>query len=142
MGKYKFLEDVAIADSAFEAEGESLEELFEACAQATFEVMSDTQTVEAKKKEEIELKSENLDELLFNWLAELIYLKDFKTMFFSKYEIKIEKPNGYKLKASVWGEPINVKKHKVKIDVKAVTYHHLEVKKTGNQWIAKVILDT
>ena len=142
MGKYRFLEDVAIADSAFEAEGESLEELFEACAQATFEVMADTQTVKAKKKEEIELKSENLDELLFNWLAELIYLKDFKTTFFSKYEIKIEKPNGYKLRASVWGEKIDAEKHKVKVDVKAVTYHHLEVKKTGNKWIAKVILDT
>jgi len=142
MGKYKFLEDIAIADSAFEAEGESLEELFEACAQATFEVMAETETVEAINKEKIELKSENLDELLFNWLAELIYLKDLKTILFSKYEIKIEKPDGYKLEASVWGEPIDVKKHKVKIDVKAVTYHHLEVKKTDNKWIAKVILDT
>lgn len=142
MGKYKFLEDVAIADSAFEAEGESLEELFEACAQATFEVMAETKTVEAKKREEIELKSENLEELLFSWLAELIYLKDYRIIFFSKYEIKIEKPDGYKLKASVWGEPIDVKKHNVKIDVKAVTYHHLEVKKTDNKWIAKVILDT
>lgn len=142
MWKYRFLEDVAIADSAFEAEGDSLEELFEACAQATFEVMAETKNVEAKKTEEIELKSENLDELLFNWLAELIYLKDFKTTFFSKYEIKIEKPNGYELKASVWGEPIDVEKHKVKIDVKAVTYHLLEVKKTDDKWTAKVILDT
>jgi SHS2 domain-containing protein len=104
--------------------------------------MAETKTVEAKKKEEIEVKSKDLEGLLFNWLAELIYLKDLQTILFSKYEIKIEKPDGYKLQASVWGEPIDVEKHKVKIDVKAVTYHLLEVKKTDNKWRAKVILDT
>ena len=141
MGKYKFLEDRAIADAAFEAEGESLEELFEACAQATFEVMAETKTVKPRNKEEIQLRSDDLEELLFNWLAELIYLKDLKTTVFSKYEIKIEKPDGYKLQASVWGEPIDAEKHKVKVDVKAVTYHLLEVKKTDEKWTAKVILD-
>ena len=141
MGKYKFLEDRAIADAAFEAEGKSLEELFEACAQATFEVMAETKTVEARNREKIELKSDDLEELLFNWLAELIYLKDLKTTVFSKYKIKIEKPDGYRLQASVWGEPIDAEKHKVKVDVKAVTYHLLEVKKTDEKWTAKVILD-
>jgi SHS2 domain-containing protein len=142
MRKYKFLEDVAIADSAFEAEGESLEELFEACAQATFEVMAETKTVQPRNKVEIELKCDDLEELLFNWLAELIYLKDLKATLFSRYKIKIEKPDGYKLHAFMWGESIDVKKHKVKIDVKAVTYHLLEVKKMDDKWTAKVILDT
>jgi SHS2 domain-containing protein len=142
MGKYKFLEDRAIADAAFAAEARSLEELFETCAQATFEVMAETKTIEAKDKEEIQLKADDLEELLFGWLAELIYLKDLKTMVFGKYKIKIDKPDGYKLRASVWGEPIDPKKHKVKIDVKAVTYHLLEVKKTNDKWSAKVILDT
>jgi SHS2 domain-containing protein len=141
MGKYRFLEDTAIADAAFEAEGESLEELFEACAQATFEVMAETKTVEAKDQEEIQLKSEDLEGLLFSWLAELIYLKDLKVTVFNKYRIKIDKQNGYRLKASIWGEPIDVKKHRVKVDVKAVTYHLLEVKNKDNMWTAKVILD-
>ena len=141
MGKYRFLEDTAIADAAFEAEGDSLEDLFEACAQATFEVMAETKTVEAKDQEEIRLKSEDLEGLLFNWLAELIYLKDLKATAFSKYRIKIDKPNGYRLKASIWGEVIDVKKHRVKVDVKAVTYHLLEVKNKDNMWTAKVILD-
>jgi SHS2 domain-containing protein len=142
MGKYRFLEDTAIADAAFEAEGESLADLFEACAQATLEVMAEIGTVAAEKKEEIQLESEDLEGLLFNWLAELIYLKDLKTTIFNKYEIKIEKPNGYKLRASVWGEQIDVKKHKVKVDVKAVTYHLLEVRKEDDRWTARVILDT
>jgi SHS2 domain-containing protein len=142
MGKYRFLEDTAIADAAFEAEGESLPDLFEACAQATFQVMARITTVAARKKEKIHLESDDLEGLLFNWLAELIYLKDVKTTIFNKYKIKIEKPNGYRLRASVWGEQIDVKKHKVKVDVKAVTYHLLEVKNKNNKWTAKVILDT
>ena len=141
MGKYRFLEDTAIADAAFEAEGDSLEDLFEACAQATFAVMAETKTVEAKDQEEIRLKSKDLEGLLFNWLAELIYLKDLKATAFSRYRIKIDKPNGYRLKASIWGEVIDVKKHRVKVDVKAVTYHLLEVKNKDNMWTAKVILD-
>jgi SHS2 domain-containing protein len=142
MGKYRFLEDVAIADAAFEAQSESLEDLFVTCAQATFEVMADTLTIQPLVKEEVELASTTLDELLFDWLAELIYLKDTHSMLFGKFDIRIDETDGYKLTAAVWGEPVNQKKHKVKVDVKAVTYHLLEVKKTDDIWTAKVILDT
>ncbi len=142
MSKYRFLDDVAIADAAFQAEAENLEELFVVCAQATFEVMADTKTIGHKYKENVELTGENLDELLFDWLAELIYLKDLKSMLFSKFDIKIQKKDGYRLIASVWGELADQKKHKVRVDVKAVTYHLLEVKRTDNKWTARVILDT
>ena len=141
MGEFRFLENVAIADAAFQAEAESIEELFQTCAQATFEVMADTKTIEHKCKEGVELVGENLEELLFGWLAELIYLKDIKSMLFSKFDMKIQKKDGYRLTASIWGEPVDQKKHKVRVDVKAITYHLLEVKRTDNKWTAKVILD-
>jgi SHS2 domain-containing protein len=142
MGRYRFLEDVAIADAAFLAEGETLEELLEVCARAVFEVMADTKTIKHKHKEEIELAGENPEELLFDWLAELIYLKDSKYMLFNRFDIEIQKKNGYGLKAVVWGEPADQKRHKVRVDVKAVTYHQLEVKQKKDKWMAKVILDT
>ena len=104
--------------------------------------MADIKTIEHKYKEEVELVGESLEELLFDWLAELIYLKDLKSVLLSKFQINIQKKDGYRLTASVWGEPTDQKKHKVKVDVKAVTYHLLKVKKTGDKWIAKVILDT
>jgi len=142
MGKYRFLEDIAIADVAFEAEAESLNDLFQTCAQATFEVMADTQTITHQHKEDVELTGENLDELLFDWLAELIYLKDSKAMLFGKFDVKIQKNDVYRLNALIWGEPADQKKHKVRVDVKAVTYHLLEVTKADDKWTAKVILDT
>jgi SHS2 domain-containing protein len=142
MGKYRFLEDVAIADSAFEAEADSLEDLFQTCALATFEVMADTSTIKSQSKEEVELAAENLDELLFDWLAELIYLKDSQSILFGKFEVQIKEEEGYRLFASVWGEPADQKKHKVRVDVKAVTYHLLKVKQVESKWMAKVVLDT
>jgi len=142
MGKYRFLEDVAIADSAFQAEAESLEDLFRTCAMALFDVMADTSTIQPKSKEDVELAGDNLDELLFDWLAELIYLKDSKSMLFGRFEIKIEQADGFKLTASAWGESADQKKHKVRVDVKAVTYHLLEVKQVDDKWVAKVVLDT
>ena len=63
-------------------------------------------------------------------------------MLFGKFEIDVREEDGYLLTASVWGEPADQKKHKVRVDVKAVTYHLLEVKKSGENWTAKVILDT
>ncbi len=142
MGKYRFLEDVAIADSAFEAEADSLEDLFRTCAIATFEVMAETSTIELKSKEDVELAGDNPDELLFDWLAELIYLKDSKSMLFGRFDVRIEQTDGFKLTASAWGEPADQKKHKVRVDVKAVTYHLLEVKQVDDKWMAKVVLDT
>jgi SHS2 domain-containing protein len=142
MGKYRFLENVAIADAAFQAEADSLEELLQVCAEATFEVMVDCANVERKDKEEVELTGENPEELLFDWLAELIYLKDLKSMLFSRFDVDVQKKDGYSLRASVWGEPADQAKHKVRVDVKAVTYHLLEVKEKGGKWTARVVLDT
>jgi SHS2 domain-containing protein len=142
MGTYRFLEDVAIADAAFQAEAETLGELFDTCAQATFEVMADTKTIRARHKEEVELAAQSLEELLFDWLAELIYLKDTHSLLFGRFDVHILEKNGYTLTASAWGEPADQKRHKVRVDVKAVTYHLLEVKQMDGKWTAKVILDT
>ncbi len=138
---YRFLEDIATGDAAFEAEGRTLEELFREAAIATFEVMVDTKGVEAKIIRKIELKNEAIDDLLFDWLSELIYLKDAEAVLFCKFNVNIKKNDTYELKASVFGENINQQKHSLRSDVKAVTYHMFEVKKTEENWTARIILD-
>ncbi len=141
MKKYKFLEEVATADVAFKAEGDSLEELFEACALATFDVMIDLKKVEPKEKRHIELENEKIDQLLFDFLEEIIFLKDSDYIAFSKFDIKIKKNKKYKLIADAYGENINLEKHESKSDVKAVTYHMFEVKQENKKWKATVVLD-
>ncbi len=142
MPKFKFLDDVAIADAAFIAYGKTLEELFESCALATFEVMVVTKGIKPEQKEEIMIKDQNLDDLLFDFISELIYLKDVRKIFFSKFDLLIRKYKDYKLTGTVWGEKIDYKKQEIKRDVKAITYHLLEIKKSGDGWKAQVILDT
>lgn len=136
--KYKFFEDLATADIAFEAEGSDLNELFEACALATFDIMVDLKSVNPKVRKIINLDEKNTEDLLFAFIEELIYLKDVETMLFSKFKIKVI---GNSLEAEIYGEKINQKEHRLKIDIKAITLHKFEVKKVKNKWIARVIVD-
>lgn len=138
---FKFLEKIAIADAAFEAYGKTLEELFVNCAKATFEAMADLKTVTPDQVETVKLENKTVEDLLFDWLAELIYLKDYKAILFKDYSVKIIKNANYELEAEVKGEAIDQQKHHLRVDVKAVTYHMLEVKKSKGIWKAKVILD-
>lgn len=138
---FKYLEDVATADVAFEAIGETLEELFVECARATFEAMVDTRLLDRRDKKIIKLESEEVDQLLFDWLAELVYLKDSEYMLFSEFDVRIDKNKFYQLKAKVIGERIDAKKHELRSDVKAVTYHLFYVKKENKGWKARVVLD-
>ncbi len=138
---YSYLEDIAIADVAFEVKGWTLEELFRDAAIATFEVMVDTKSIDPGITREIELNNETVDNLFFEWLSELVYLKDADALLFSKFDVSIKKNDFYELKATASGDIINQEKHTLRSDVKAVTYHMFEVKKTGEKWIARVVLD-
>ena len=141
---YKFLPDIAIADIAFEATGKTLPQLFRASALATTNVMvKDLKAVKQRKIKKIEVESENVELLLFNFLQEIIYYKDAELLLFSKYDVKInedKKNKKYTLKCTAYGEKLNMKKHTLMVDVKAVTLHMFSVRK-NKEWKARVILD-
>jgi len=127
--RYKFLEDIAIADLAFEAYGKDLPELFTNAALATSDTMVNLKTVEPKTKKIITLKNRELYGLLFDFLSEIIYFKDAEYMVFSKFNVKLIKGEIYRLEAEIFGEKIDPKKHELHSDVKAVTMHMFEIKK-------------
>lgn len=150
MVKYRFLEDIATADIAFEAWGETFEELFKNCAMALMEVMADTTTVSPSLNEKLNLpagkagiKSEKLENLLFDFLSELVFLKDRDQILFSRFELEIKKltTKDYQLKASMWGEKIDPQKHHLRVDVKAVTWHMFQIAGEKDNWKARVVLD-
>lgn len=130
MPKYKFLEDVAIADIAYEAYGKDLNELFENAALAVFELMADVKTIDAKEKIEFGLENEKIDNLLYDFLSEILFFKDSKYMVFKNAKVLVsEEKNNYKLKAILEGEKINPQKQQLENDIKAVTMHMFELKK-------------
>lgn len=138
---YWFLEDVAIADVAFEAEGGTLSEVFEAAALALTEVMVDLDGLVPTVARQILLTAEDRETLLFRWLAELIYLKDSVCLLFRKFEIAIREGPEWELQATAWGEEIDYEKMSLRADVKAVTYHLFSLEETPQGWKARVVLD-
>ena len=140
---FHYLDDIAVADVAFEATGETLEEMFTAAAEALLAVMlEDSGTLGKDANIRIELKNSELDLLLFDFLAELIYYKDARQLLLAVESIRME-PRGdrFHLEASACGETIDRSRHLLLVDVKAVTLHRLQVIKTDAGWEATVVLD-
>ena len=138
---YKYLDEIAPADQAFEAWGNTLEELFSSCAKATFEVVTDLSIVESEKSFPLNIEAETLEELLYLFLSEIIYLKDTERSLFSKFDLRIDAGKEFRLSGKVSGETIDSEKHVLKTDVKAVTYHQFQVKKRNDGYYARVVLD-
>lgn len=142
--RYKFLENVAIADIAYEAYGKDLNELFENAALAIFELSANLDTIESKKRIDVNLENEEIENLLYDFLSEILFLKDSKYVVFKKVKVMIDedkKNKKFKLKAILEGDTINPQKQQLENDIKAVTMHMFEVRKEKNHWKAVIVVD-
>lgn len=139
--KYKFLENVAIADIAYEAYGRDLNELFRNAALAIFELSANLDTIGTDKKLEFELENEKIDSLLYDFLSEILFLKDSKYMVFKKASVSIKEGKTNHLKAVLEGDTINPEKQHLENDIKAVTMHMFELKKEDGGYKATVVVD-
>jgi len=140
--RFEFLEHTA--DLYIAAYGKSLEEAFENAAYATFEGMTDLEKVQPKLEDAVTVEGYDEQALLYNWLEALLVKFDIKGNLYSRFKIApIEKTSaGFKLKAKIWGETFNSKKHLSKVGVKAVTYHQMEIIKDKKGAVTvKFILD-
>ena len=140
---YEFLEDIAIADIAFQASGNTLEEVFQVSGDATINAMIENiEEIQPKETRNFHIENDELDLLLFNFLQELIYYKDSELLLLRTQEIKIYEENGqHQLNAVMIGEKLDRDRHEQRVDVKAVTLHRFKLEKTAEGWTALVILD-
>ncbi|PIZ52536.1 archease [Candidatus Woesearchaeota archaeon CG_4_10_14_0_2_um_filter_33_10] len=136
MEKYKFIDDLT-SDVMFEAYGKNLKELFKNSALALFSVICDIKKVGEEKTVDIEVNGDSLEELMVNWLQDLIALVDTDELFFSMFEIVEINENN--LKAKAYGEPISPKK--AGVVVKGVTYYKLKLEKIKDKFKATISLD-
>jgi len=140
--KYRILDDVAIADVAFEIYGKDLHELFENAALAIFEQSADITTIKGEKKRSIDISSNALDTLFFDFLSELLYLKDAEQLLGKAAKVHIaQNKSEYTLQAEIVGDVISQQKHTLKSDIKAVTYHMFKIEETPKGWVAFVVVD-
>jgi SHS2 domain-containing protein len=141
---YRFLDDIALADTAFEASGDSPSELFQAASQALIQAMAAAESVNSAWSQIFEKSDPDLPTLLFDWLCEIVYLKDAQGLVFREALTSVKQDPATKiwtLDATLVGEEIDPTKHELRSDVKAVTKHMYEVRQDGTRWTARVVLD-
>lgn len=130
------------ADIGYRAYGETLNEAFQNAGLALFEVITDTSVLKPLIKKNISLKSEDKKALLYDWLNELIFLHDTEYLVFSRFQVDItgDETSGYWLEAVTWGEEFEQSYHESRDEVKAVTYHLMEIEEEDGYKL-QVILD-
>ncbi len=102
--------------------------------------MVDLTEVEETEDNLIEVKAGDLEELLVEWLNELIYQFEVNELLLKRFNIIHLDSENKKLEAKVYGEKLDLSRHQIEEQIKACTYHQLQIKK--NQiWTARVIFD-
>ncbi len=140
---YHYLEDVALADAAFEAWGETLEEMLVSAADATLNIMvANLDAVRPHVYRHFRAQEAQVDMLLFQLLQELIYYKDAERLLLRIKTLQIEESeSGWTAFAEAAGERIDPERHDLIVDVKAVTFYRFKVERSHRGWNATVVVD-
>lgn len=119
--------------------GSSQADLFANSAFALFDVMTDPATVETKERIPLEIEGTDRDDLMVNWMRELLYL--YQGSGYLLREFRISQVKDTVVKAEVSGEKIDPDRHEIKQEIAAVAFHKSRMEKTGNRWIAQIIFE-
>jgi len=135
--KIKYIEHPS--DVGFEVYGDTLEELYANAAIAMYSLMTDIDEIEADVERGIELKAEDFQSLMFDWLDELIFLFDSESLVMNKFDIAVNETN-FSICGNCKGGKYDPSMHVSGIIIKAVTYNMMQIKK-NEVWKARVVLD-
>lgn len=133
MEKFKF-----ISGLVFEAYGKDLKELFENTALALCSAIADINKVEAKEEEEFEMKGEDLESTMFNWLNGIVAIVDTEKKVFSRFEV--EEVDENHVRAKMWGE--SIMPEIIKQTISAPNSSKFKVEKTNEGYKATIGLKT
>lgn len=127
------------ADLGLRAYATDLDTLFaEAAACLTAAIVEDPSAVRAAEPAVIEVAGTDREFLLFDWLRELLVRFDADHRLYARFEVRIRDDG---LTATAWGEAFDPARHVLSHEVKAITYHELQVARTPGGWVAEVIVD-
>ena len=118
-------------DAFIEVTASTLNEAFTLAAQSVVDITLDRDTIEEKVQRTLTVSAQDITYLLFNWLEEVNYQIITEGFSIARFSLEISKNSLYRLNATAYGEPINLKKHHFKIEIKAPTFHMMEIKQNG-----------
>jgi len=130
------------ADIGLHIEAGSLNELFAEAGRALMAVLvANPEAIEARQTEQVDVTAETLDYLLVDWLSLLLRRFELEGKLYQHFDVQVDTASTH-LSATLQGEQLDLQRHRVEQEVKAVTYHNLTVQ-TGpdGRWTAEVILD-
>ncbi|MFA4916009.1 MAG: archease [Syntrophales bacterium] len=135
--KYRVFDHTA--DLGVEIYGKTVKELFVNAAFAVFDLMVDLQHIKTTEVRTICIEGADWEDLLINYLREVLYLFNGEALILGEYAIKEISPN--RLAGEVRGESFESGRHRIKTEIKAVTYHQVLVRKAAAGWIGRVVFD-
>jgi protein archease len=127
------------ADMGVHVFGLTAKDLFQNAAMALMDQLVDSAGFHAREDRGIIITGNDWPDLMINWLREILYLWVGEALLV--HAIQIESITENSLSALVRVDPFSTQRHVLKSEIKAVTYHQVQVFDTGSQWEAKVIFD-
>jgi len=125
------------ADTGLVASGSTLAEAFANAAYGMFSIIADMANVRESESRKVEVRADDAEMLLVDWLNELLYIFDVHRLLLCRFDITDF--DGRRLAATCYGEKYDPSRHQIKLGVKAATYHMVKVDGLKNQ--VRVILD-
>ncbi len=119
--------------------GNSQADLFVNSAFALFDVMADIQAIESKERLPLEVEGTDRDDLMVNWVRELLYL--YQSSGYLLREFQVHEVKDTIVRAEVCGEKIDPDRHEIKQEIASIAFHKSRMEKTGNQWTAHLIFE-
>jgi len=139
MGTIRYIEHTA--DAGVEITAASREELFVLGARALYQLTLDYDKVECELEERLELEAADFADLFHEWLAELLYLLDARSLAFRKFAFDFD-AEGKKVAATMIGEEVDFERHGIHGEIKNVTYADFAVERRDDgDFVARVIFD-
>ena len=127
-------------DAVIEVTASDLAEAFTIAGNSVIETTLDSNTVEEKEERVIKVKEKDLRYLLYSWLEAVIYQLITDGFAIKRIELDLKKNDEYEISAKTYGEPIDLKKHNFKVEIKAPTFHEMEISE-GKEVKMKFLLD-
>jgi SHS2 domain-containing protein len=127
------------ADIGVRGRGDTLAEAFEQAALALTAVVVDPGDVREAVSVDIECEADDVELLLVDWLNALVYEMAVGRLLFHRFHVELD---DRKLRATAWGETVDIARHRPVVEVKGATYTALEVhRRKDGAWIAQTVVD-
>jgi len=127
-------------DAFVEVTAKDLKEAFSVTADAVINITLDQDKVEQKEQKEFSAQGKDLRYLLFSWLEEITFVLITEGFAIGRIEFDILENDGYTITAKAYGEPLDLKKHNFKVEIKAPTFYEMKIEQNNGVFM-RFLLD-